>query len=707
MLTHGRLVLTRSGFMLDEVKSLLQKSLRRKDLDLIYKATRELKNEEKDQLTAKSLVVFLFEDHCLNHPDVLKRLYKLHTDNKKLEFVELLTQCYTNRFGACAQVVALREEYRNYVELWKSGETLESKYSGLVLDSGMCLDVGRVLDLIDHYWRNFDEDKLMSLFGLLNMANKVERRLLTKQGKSQLLNPEIKVASVFHLLLSILNRIEKDDYMKSLIEICFKFMSLKGAPFSLIAFSVLGQKKYKQIVLSKLVPALPTPRPEWTKVERLTTMPSWAVDKHTFRGKCGHATPAYTKKRNLTSEMTDVEREEFHGTRPKRGIKHFFEDGCKINNALLTDNSLFERAIEMYMAQKPSQQKCHKMTAKIYTELKKSKRVVFKDSDSGATTSKNLKTNQRKRKQPQTMTSKEVPHKKKKTIEDFVAAASTMPTSNCDAHSTKAPSQRSTDQKETLQRWPLLQLPTGSGKVYTMLQIHPNLKVLKGPYRSKQKLNTCLFFHEAMKRVYGDPHTLDVKPRGDFLEFPLVHSKNARVRLEHRAFHDCIAKKHIEEHEGAFVDRSALGVVQLHKLPLEQYRALPVSIWAHFVFRYALNIGDSGLYNAITTVESENDVTSNIYGIDMEEIRHQVKGNDVLNMMFVKLPRKDVVKEIKASLCENVETLSAILDKSHDYTKLDQLFNQYDVKNEVAECKNRLARFRFALSRLCEEEVGV
>ena len=42
MLIHGKLHLTASGLNLDEVRSLLQKSLRRKETDLVLKSCKEL-----------------------------------------------------------------------------------------------------------------------------------------------------------------------------------------------------------------------------------------------------------------------------------------------------------------------------------------------------------------------------------------------------------------------------------------------------------------------------------------------------------------------------------------------------------------------------------------------------------------------------------------------------------------------------------------
>ena len=36
---------------------------------------------------------------------------------------------------------------------------------------------------------------------------------------------------------------------------------------------------------------------KWNKVEKLSSMPAWAVDKHTFRGKRGKGTKHIVKKK--------------------------------------------------------------------------------------------------------------------------------------------------------------------------------------------------------------------------------------------------------------------------------------------------------------------------------------------------------------------------------------------------------------------------
>ena len=95
MYVYGRLTLTAGGFMLDEVRSLLQKSLRRKDVQLAIASCSELlrprpgKNES-DLLPWKSLVTFLFEDHCLCEPDLMEDFLDARQTGDKRRAVHLL-----------------------------------------------------------------------------------------------------------------------------------------------------------------------------------------------------------------------------------------------------------------------------------------------------------------------------------------------------------------------------------------------------------------------------------------------------------------------------------------------------------------------------------------------------------------------------------------------------------------------------------------
>lgn len=51
----------------------------------------------KDQLPWKSIVTFLYEDHCLSDADVVKAVWNCFEQNSKYDAVELLMKAYTCR----------------------------------------------------------------------------------------------------------------------------------------------------------------------------------------------------------------------------------------------------------------------------------------------------------------------------------------------------------------------------------------------------------------------------------------------------------------------------------------------------------------------------------------------------------------------------------------------------------------------------------
>lgn len=78
MMIYGKLLLTANGCNLDEIRSLLQKALRRKETALVKQSCKELIGYGKDQLPWKSIMTFLFEDHCLSDGNTLEVIWKLY-----------------------------------------------------------------------------------------------------------------------------------------------------------------------------------------------------------------------------------------------------------------------------------------------------------------------------------------------------------------------------------------------------------------------------------------------------------------------------------------------------------------------------------------------------------------------------------------------------------------------------------------------------
>ncbi len=134
-----------------------------------------------------------------------------------------------------------------------------------------------------------------------------------------------------------------------------------------------------------------------------------------------------------------------------------------------------------------------------------------------------------------------------------------------------------------------------------------------------------------MKDVLGDPHTLKLEQKGPYLIFPLLKGSDVtEIKVTKQDFRDVISKTEVKD--GEFVLRESLGVIQLHRVGVENLKKLPASFWAHYIWRFALNVGDSGLYNSITDHQM-----SFLYGIDMEEYRGSLKDHTLIGLVDEKL----------------------------------------------------------------------
>lgn len=697
MLIHGRLIVTKNGLMLDEVKSLLQKSLRRREETLAFKAAKELIGEDKTQLKWQSIVTFMFEDHCLNNVVVFEKLFELYRRKDMLGSIELISRCYTCRHSACLQVTAIDHDNRNYEAFWDETLSVGSGLEGLVTEVDGGINFSLLLANVANRWREGDFDALVSLFGLINMAAKCEKRKLTKAGETILLDKGVKSPTLYHLVLSFLYQRTVDLYMKRLIEMCFRFSLIPDTRQGLIMFTVLSHLKYKDTVLNHPVTDTTVHKVDWRQIRKLDVMPDWAVDKHTYRGKFGKSSRNIFLKKFKHMELTEALLTEFHGERKKADLRTFFDVGCICKNDILSENPIWEKVQKMYLKQKPSLQKCSKMTKLYYDDLRKRNCIVMVQQRTGE--GEKYQTEVRKRKNsPEKESAQTI--KKRKVIEKMEAVP-------CDSSlhtaliASKPPDFKSEETRKLQPEGPLLQLPTGSGKVYTILD-RKTKKVWKGPYKAKARQNLCVFYHKAMKEVFRDRHTMELEVKGQYVIFPLLKSKEAELSVTHRAFYDCISKRNIPEGEGRFVERDSLGLVQLHKLAAEDIGNLPISLWLHFAWRYILNIGDSGMYNAIAT----KDLVS-VYGIDMEERRKQVKENNVMNMLFGKLPRKQILKEIERSLLTHVEEFHSELSKNIDFRTLQNLYKEFCLEDESEKCEKRLTSLIKAFENMCKSECGV
>ena len=207
-------------------------------------------------------------------------------------------------------------------------------------------------------------------------------------------------------------------------------------------------------------------------------------------------------------------------------------------------------------------------------------------------------------------------------------------------------------------------------------------------------MNITLFFHKALKTVLEDPHTLDVESKGPYLIFPMLKGANViQMKTTKKDFTDVIAKTEVKD--GKFVLREDLGIVQCHKMGSQKLKLLPMTFWVHFVWRFCLNVGDSGLYNAIT-----DDSLSFLYGIHMEESRKRVAEKSLVGYLFTKVPSKVYVQDIGNCLKKNKNELVELVNKPINYARLDKLAKMYSVSYDRSLFIERIKLVRHAAQNL-------
>ena len=379
------------------------------------------------------------------------------------------------------------------------------------------------------------------------------------------------------------------------------------------------------------------------EVEPLTEMPVWAVDKHTYRGRFGKETPL---ERNA-STMSDEQFREFHGPREKRGIETFFSEGTICAKQSLLENPLWEQTKEITL----SYQHTQRMTKKLYDSLKVEFPRMFRAQPAEAV------------QQPA------------EAVQQPPGPPKGVKRKNTDASGKgdKKSKKQCLEEGGKSLPGPLLQVPTGAAKVYTRADLEA-CKVIKGPYKNEQTMNRCMFLNKVMRDVLHDPHTMECELNAPYISFPLVQGSGATMAVTKRDFTDRIAKKNVKDAE--FITREAMGIVQLHKLSPTQVSSLPVSFLAHFAYRFALNVGDSGLYNAITDAD-----LSFVYGIDITEKRGPLKKDpkDILGVLFTHVPRKQLCCAIlQMARAKKVELLD-LVSIPVDFPAIEALAAQYHV----------------------------
>jgi len=598
---YGKLITTVNGINLDEMRSLLQKALRRKDAFHVRQSYQEMMECGRDQLPWKSLLTFLFEDHCLVDLKSLEGMYVAYQKKDKKMFLNILWkvgwkliassvlkfvlfcnhfyctsfnlyscdlfQVRTCRIAACMPVYAMSTAMAT--PGWSPIIECPPSIMGLFQQEDGQLNCDSIVAHLAQAWVNMDAISLMYYSKMMNMMGEIEKCKPSAKGielvKS---NCDIRcTVRTSHVFIAILLQSTHDASMRKFLHICLRMASIPDSPHRLIMFAAVAKLLFgHEAATSPVESGLQDI--DWESSATLEMIPNYALDKHTYRGRTGNS----TKNLKEQGDMSNERYEEFHGKRNKRDIEYFFSEGTTMDFQSLDSNPLWEVTKDTYRAHEANKQKTVYMTILYYSSLKKTTPYLFTEAVDNAL--------------------------------------------------------------------PLLQRPTHSNKVYTRLDIANN-QVVKGPYTQK-KYDIALDFHTAMQEM-GDRHTLPVTEDIPYLRFPLVKLQDRVPTTQKANFYDPIAKCMTEVD---FVTRDSLGIVQLHRLSADEIRQLPVSVWVHYALRYSLNVGDSGLYNAIWNGEK-------VFGIDMEEKRKNVDTTSLCSMLFTKKPKKELCDAVEMSVRAN------------------------------------------------------
>jgi hypothetical protein len=693
MFLYGKHYFTANGLNLDEVKSLLQKSLRRKEVNLACSAANELGHH----LTWDKLLTYVFEDHCLISSELLTKIFDRYKQsktektekeldkNKKVVIDLLLSKCKTSRVAACLPVVAMDREYR---KLLSDASGVEPDTSiCFVNESRSCINVDRIISCLRQAWKNRDYKCIIAFMKLVTASHDMEKRKLTREGKKcirMMTKTEKKrlPEGIGQLVLALLyhDTSESEKELSTFLHVTLEIsLHVPQAPMRLILFSVVAHLIFLEVILKDNI----TKKEdlghlvEWDSVGKIKEMPLWAIDKHTFRGKFGKSTVDEVIKKGFKDKFeNDAVLREFHGPRPKSDITDFFIEGVREVRPLLEENPYWERTKEIYTSFPKRQQRTVEMTREYVSYLRRKMPEVFHQNechnesekkqmsietyfpsqvDAKCEQNSQLPT-ERSMKRKRDGAEEEVKSKKIKiehSTEDKVKSMKKIEQTEEDEVKSNDILPQQIPSHETIEDFPLLQVPCGAHKCYTRVDL-ANEIVWKGPME-KAQLTCITAVYKIMKIVFNDIHTVPCIHDGKYIIFPLLKGKNASLLIEKKTIKDC--KQGGITVEKNFMTRENLGLLQLHKLTQTDISSLPVSLWFHFIARFIMKVGDSGLYNALTNVER-----SFVFGVDLDEKRSSCLPECILDILFTKRPRKVLCDSILTKLKKHKHELIQMLN---------------------------------------------
>ena len=279
-----RRFLTPSGFPRDEVVSLLQKSLRRKEKELAYKATKELLLG--DHLHWTDILIFLFEDHCLSDTEVLSFIFDQYTrrgNQAKFSCIAMMVnRCKPCRLAPC--MASNTYEAKHLIT-----ET-EDTLTGLVEPEEGHVNVDIVLTQLVHAWKTKQWEQVLAYMKVVATIIYMEChiRTVTEKGKKYIL-PTNTDAHVTLVVLSALYKNTAEKEMTDYLQTCYDLATVKPLDsflLCLLLFSVVACYKHG----FNTIHCDYTEMPDWLDLSDLKRIPDWAITIETSAGVASNET---------------------------------------------------------------------------------------------------------------------------------------------------------------------------------------------------------------------------------------------------------------------------------------------------------------------------------------------------------------------------------------------------------------------------------
>lgn len=357
-----------NGYNLDEIKSCLQKSLRRKEVELAIWCAIEWGLNEKGQkrnITPDKFITLLGEDHCFAPNDFVLKIAKLMESKSKFNAkwaTKLLLTVKSCRMSCLFPAYYMDKNGVGVAKTETDFEDLKAAVIAGYKEGGKA-------------WED-------AAFRALCY--------ITQKGFSCNGKGKGKHGWYTHYLTNLITAIcevETDSIKKSVLKAWRYMAEVPGSTQSLIWMAIIVRRMFPELIeksvnedkdfRKRLIAAVIAPH------ENNRDLPEWCFDKHTDRGCLGTDTMKTFRKNqelglfNSNKVFTEEFIQRHHGSRPKVNVNDFMETGI-VEADGVTDMWIEEA--KRYYKNNPSPKKVMMADATYYTEPSTSSRKRKSDT---------------------------------------------------------------------------------------------------------------------------------------------------------------------------------------------------------------------------------------------------------------------------------------------------------------------------------------